>query len=85
MKKTNVKKMLLNGFVRFYGDGYRIWSKESLQKTLCPIGERYELDDPEIQKILKELEAEGHIKLYYKDDCYLEVLEPKIHDPHRFG
>lgn len=85
MDYNYIKGMLLNGFIRFYGEGYIKWSKENVQKSLKPRSASYELDDPEIQKILKELEEEGHIKLYYEDARYLEVLEPKVHDRNRFA
>ena len=71
MDYNYIKGMLLNGFIRFYGEGSPIWSKSDLQKSLKPRSASYELDDPKIQKILKELEEEGHIKLYYEDDRYL--------------
>ena len=74
MQPNNLKDSLLAGFRRFQSEGSSAWSREDLRKEICPAGYKNNLDDPEIQRVLCELEKAGHIKLYFNSDRYLEVL-----------
>jgi len=77
MDPSNLKEIVLKRFQRFYGEGYWQWSRENVRKQLCPRNTVNPIDAPDIQQMLKELEAEGHIKLLGGDEIYLEVLKPK--------
>ncbi|OFZ15588.1 MAG: hypothetical protein A2Z20_04945 [Bdellovibrionales bacterium RBG_16_40_8] len=74
MNRNELLEMLDAGFKRFYNEGYSKWSKYKVIAAINPRGEDRDIDDPEIQSILKELESVGLICLKYDDDCYLEVL-----------
>ncbi len=70
-----MKEMLARGFIRYYYEGLRRWDRHTLEGIIRPRGaKRNEVDDPEIQEVLNELEAEGLIKLYRTNDLYLEVV-----------
>jgi hypothetical protein len=75
MDRNRMKERLTGGFERFFSDGMTVWTKKNVHGAINPLGERHELDEPEIQEILKELEQEGLIKLKYEDEFYLEVLK----------
>lgn len=74
MNRNELLEMLDAGFRRFYGEGYLKWSKDKVIAAINPRGENRDIDDQEVQSILKELESGGLIRLKYDEDCYLEVL-----------
>lgn len=74
MTRNELLAMLDVGFRRFYSEGYSKWSKDKVIAAINPSGETRDINEPEIQNILKELEIRGLIHLKYDDDCYLEVL-----------
>ena len=74
MDRNKLLEMLEAGFRRFYSEGYSKWSKDKVTAAINPSGDRREINDSEVQSILKELEAKGLIRLRYEDNCYLEVL-----------
>ena len=75
MDRDSLKKMLRAGFKRFFSEGMSKWSQRDLHGAINPLGEKHEVDEPQVQEILKELEQEGLIKLKYEDEFYLEVLK----------
>lgn len=75
LKRGTLRALLICGFVRFFADGSTKWSKKDLYGLLHPRDESHELESKRVQTILKELENEGYIKLFYKDEFYLEVLK----------
>jgi len=60
------------GLNRFYNDGIFAWSKASLLKMFK---ENVDIEDPRVQKILKEWEAGGYIRLDKTPERYLTVLK----------
>jgi hypothetical protein len=73
--KPAIKDIVLAGFGRFFHEGMRYWTKEEFSGLINPRGYQYELSDPIIQKMLKELEAEGYIRLLGEKQRFLEVLK----------
>ena len=60
----------LRGMWHFYDDGFTRWPYEKL----APLFSNINLDHPEIQREFQSLENQGFVKLYKKQDCYLEVI-----------
>ena len=82
MDKNRFKELLHACMQRCYGDGAWSWTKEELARTIKFNKEDIRVSDPYVQKVLKELEGEGYIKLFYRDDVYLPILDP-MKRPHR--
>jgi hypothetical protein len=73
MNPPNLKDIVKAGLTRYFHDGSGKFSKQGMQGLIRPRNIPNSLDDPEIQRMLKELEAEKFIKLYYEEDRYLEI------------
>ena len=74
MQPPNLRDILLSRLKRFVDEGYSVWDRKSVENEICPGEYENDLADPGIQGMLKDLEREGFIKLYFKEDCYLKVL-----------
>ncbi len=83
MENKLIKETFLNAFGRFYMDIGVSWSRSKVSNILKIIDDEKgptQIESESIQKALKELEQEGWIQLVKKDDIYLIVQEPKIHE-----
>ncbi|MGE3683325.1 MAG: hypothetical protein AB7G93_16495 [Bdellovibrionales bacterium] len=74
MTRNELFETLQAGFRRFYSEGYSKWSKDKVVAAISPAEKARDINEPEVQSVLKELEKRGLIRLYFEDDCYLEVL-----------
>ena len=74
MKPSNLKAIVRAGFNRYYFDGMVKWSRKDIEGLLSPTGLHNAVLDPEIMKMLKEFETEGMIRIWGKEDLFLEVL-----------
>ena len=67
-----VMRVFKAGLNRFYSDGDFAYKKETIFKMFK---EDVDLEDPRVQKVLKEWEAAGYIRLNKTEDRYLTVLK----------
>lgn len=74
MDKNNLEGLLKAGISRFYSEGFICWSKADVMGAINPRGEKHDLQEPLVQGVLKDLEAQGLIKIIGRDDFYLEIL-----------
>lgn len=74
MDKNSLEDLLKSGISRFYSEGFFRWSKADVIGAINPRGEKHDLQEPLVQLVLKELEAQGIIKIVGRDDFYLELL-----------
>lgn len=77
MDRNRIRDILLAGFERFYDEGMHSWNRRQVKGAINPRGESNDLESPEIQDLLNELEHEGVIRLVREDARYLDVLKPK--------
>lgn len=73
MNPNELKEMLKAGFSRFLNEGFSHWTESDVTKAINPREVQNKLSDPHIQQILRELEAEGVIKMKH-EGAYLVVL-----------
>jgi len=70
-----LKEVLLSGLSLHTKDGpTNFWSRKGIYGLIGIRGAPNDLDSPQIQKILKELEESGHIQFIGKEDTYLKFL-----------
>lgn len=50
------------------------WSQGNIIAAISSPDNKRDINDPEIQEILEELEKKGLVCLKHEEDCYLEVL-----------
>jgi len=74
MDADELQKVLLAGFQRFLDDGVVTWNQDAVARFVHAAGSNKSLSDPQVQKILDELELQGHIRLRRQENAYLDVL-----------
>lgn len=74
MNPPYMKEMVIAGLWKSASEGVQSWGIQSFSGCINPRGYKNEVNDPEIQQMLKEIEQEGLIKLVGTDDCYLKIL-----------
>ena len=63
---------------RYYEEGYWEWPKAKFAGLLTP---DLDLGNPEVERWLREWEAEGRVRLPRDDDRYLVMIRPFVGDP----